>query len=144
MKQIILLFAIMTVLSCKSEVLPEVLHETYDFSIQLPKGWKHEKLQGIDSRIGIFTNHKETLSYDFGWYTRGFDSEFGQNPEYIIQKVTVDKRPGQFLYPKNNKNGTTGILLQVDEYNSLTIRAKTKSSQNYYWDIFKTIKFTEK
>lgn len=137
--------------SCKSDApetsnenTPITSHELTDFFIKLPDGWKHEKRQGTDSQIGIFTNQIDTLTYDFGWYTHGFDFVFGNNPEYSIQKVTIDKKPGQFLFPKNNLKGTTGIFLQVDQYNTLTISAKVKNSKNHYWSIFETITFTKK
>jgi hypothetical protein len=135
------LLLILLMFGCKSEITPKVSHETYDFSIGLPEGWIHEKLQGIDSRIGIFTNKKDTLYYDFGWYTNGFDFEFGKDPEYTIQKIRIDKRQGQFLYPKNNQKGAVGVFLQVDKSNTLTIIGNSKNSREYYWDIFNTIVF---
>jgi hypothetical protein len=137
------LLLVILMFGCKSEITPKNSHETSDFFIDLPEGWTHEKRQGIDSRIGVFTNNKQTLSYDFGWYTSGFDLRYGNNSDYSIQNILIDQKPGQFLYPKNKLKGNVGIFLQVDEYNTLTIIGEAKSSKNFYWDIFNTIVFKE-
>ena len=141
MKKLLIILTLFTsLISCQSAIFPEVLHETPNFAITLPTGWKHEKLQGTDSIIGIFTNQIDTLRYDYGRYTNGFDYEFGDNSEYSITPIQIHSRKGQWLIPSRNKPGITGVFLRVEEHKTLTITGRVNNPKEY-WAIFNTIRF---
>ena len=149
MKHLFILLFVFFILSCGQNNTPEpeasLSKETVaSFNIELPAGWKHVKLQGIDSRIGFFTNETDSLYYDFGRFTRGFEFFYGNNPAYTIKKIVIHKKPGQWLYPRKNEEGITGVFLQADSVNTLTITGKSKNINSYYWNIFRTITFVKK
>ena len=153
MKRLFTLLSLFFILACNQNNTPEPEEEettglpkrtVTHFNIELPAGWKHVKQQGIDSSVGFFTDETDSLYYDFGWYTHGFERHYGDNTDYIIEKIVIHEKPGQWLYPHKSGEGIVGVFLQADSLNTLTISGRSKNANNYYWNIFRTITFVEK
>lgn len=144
MKRMLTFLSLFFILGCSEKYTLEPAGTVSNFNIELPVGWKHIKTQGDDSKVGFFTDGTDSLYYDFGMFTNGFTFFYGNDPEYAIKKIIIDKKPGQWLYPHKSGDGITGVFLRADSVNTLTITARSKNSNSYYLNIFRTIKFVRK
>jgi len=63
------------------------------FTIKAP-GWRKFELQGIDSYVGGLTNGKDSLTFDYGWYS---------------QHIEIKNYPG-CLYGVDTINGLTAVI----------------------------------
>lgn len=54
-------------------------YRTIDFgqsSLEVPDKWRQFSQQGYDSKTGGITNGRDTLLYDYSWYSYDFKNEY--------------------------------------------------------------------
>jgi len=86
------------------------------FSVELPRGWEWEKLQGIDTLVGKLTNGQIEVYYDYGNLAT---QDYPHNPEYTTEEILVD--------------GQTALIVRpVSEDSQLTIGAYYQSQDDHY------------
>ncbi|MGO3707037.1 MAG: hypothetical protein ACTJGD_06130 [Mesonia hippocampi] len=75
------------------------------FSIYIPENWKKIEYNGMDSYVGGITNGKDSLTFDYGWYSYNFSDEDREKQLFTtdtvngkIALITKRKRKG------NNRN----------------------------------------
>jgi hypothetical protein len=81
------------------------------FTLQAPPGWKKFIERGVDSYIGGLTNGKDTLEFDYGWYSEelkptDFDST------HLFASDTIDGFPAIIAIPK--KDSLVEVELSMD------------------------------
>ena len=116
-RQIIVLIASLTVLSCNDEVEQKTL-DVDKFTIIIPSSWNLEEVQGYDSFVRqIRINEQEKISIDLGWYSSNLNVD---NSTHDIITKTIDSKDAKIVKPRNFLKGTTGVY-----FDSLDIQ-KTK------------------
>jgi hypothetical protein len=105
--------------------------------VTVPENWKKVVKQGIDSEVGELTNGKETLQYDYGWYTYRFDQETAA--DYHRTTTTLDGHPALLVRPKQKGKGVIGVLIQVDSLNRFALLGKDIKNEKQILNIFHSI-----
>lgn len=108
------------------------------FKLKAPPEWKKLKMQGFDSYVGGLTNGKDTLTFDYGWYSPHVELDSsGSYQEDTINGLTAvigisgykDKQAiAVEIYLKDKKNK---FFIGGDNLSDLPVALK----------IFKTIHF---
>lgn len=101
----------------ETESMTDFENTDQPFSIELPEQWEHTQLQGIDSRIGEFTDGEITITYDYGWYS-GFPVT-EDNPRYsgyTVEEFDVleDRVAIQILYPESSAGSIAVLVSPLD------------------------------
>nr|WP_295867600.1 cytochrome c [uncultured Chitinophaga sp.] len=74
MKYILCLLLLCLLFACHTATRPDWKTIDYGpFKLKSPPEWKQVKLHGIDSYVGGLTNGKDTLTFDYGWYSPHVD-----------------------------------------------------------------------
>jgi hypothetical protein len=81
------------------------------FNVKAPPGWKKFQLQGIDSYVGGLSNGKDSLEFDYGWYS--FELT-GREPDstHLFASDTIDGFSAIIAIPK--KEGLAPVELSMD------------------------------
>lgn len=118
MRILVIIIIVIVTVSCKSK--PSNDWQTLDFGafkLKTPKGWSIVKEQGIDSYAGGLTNGKDSLFFDYGWYSAEID----------------DREHERHLYAQDTINGLIGILqipkVEGDGYIVMSIPHVTKENK---------------
>ena len=115
-----------------------------DFIIELPANWKFVRLDGIDSYVGLFTNERDSIEFDYGWYSGEFH---GDSAKTLLSHEVIDHRDAVLAtgasapFPKAlyidsvNGSGFTQNALSMYQVSSKEI------NQEKIIRIFKSVKF---
>src|SRR4249919_1713797 len=97
-----------------------------DFKLQTPVGWKIIKQQGIDSYIGGLTNGRDTLEFDYGWYTQ----EIGEEDPNLHKfgQVTINGLTASIVIPSKPGEGYIGMYMPTNDNDKFGIRGHNISS----------------
>jgi hypothetical protein len=102
----LLAFALLPLASCDdNSERPDIDFE--EFTLKVPENWRHETLQGYDSKVAKFvTQRGEDITYDLGlWsYSLSVDSD-----THYITLTTIDGKDAKIVRPKKSGQGTTGV-----------------------------------
>lgn len=60
-----------------------------DFIIEMPANWKFVRRIGIDSYVGLFTNERDSIEIDYGWYGGKFS---GDSARTMLSDEIIDHR----------------------------------------------------
>lgn len=113
-----------------------------DFSIYIPENWEKIEYDGIDSYVGRITNGKDSLTFDYGWYSYDFSYEDGE--KQLFATDTVNGKIALITKPKESGNGTIGIYIKkAYKKNRFNLIGKNISNEDLIFDIFKSIKFKD-
>ena len=142
MKKLIILICLIALHSCKEgRVVDNTLSRTIDlpgFTIRASPDWKTYIRQGTDSQVGIITNERDTLYYDFGWYSYSFGDI--TTATHSKKNIIVDGRTALVVKPKNPGNGVIGFYAKIDGMNRLSLTGRSKNEAEIL-SIFESIKF---
>ncbi len=154
-----LLFIIILTLSltaCKKETKtndpePELIIEPNTkalvfntFTIRVPDEWSSYELQGIDSYVGgIATGTKDSIRFDYGWYSNSLDVEVSN---HTITYTTINSKKAKIVQPVNNGLGTTGVYFEKTDntnMNRLQISGQNLNAdtQKKFLTAIRTIRF---
>ncbi|MEL6561924.1 MAG: cytochrome c [Bacteroidota bacterium] len=93
------------------------------FRVTTPQNYRYIKKQGIDSYVGLIASKRDTIYFDYGWYSNGINRY-----EMINRKDTINGAPAiikvdngrikgvNFAYIK----GESGLSLYCNTWDSLT------------------------
>lgn len=109
------------------------------FTLILPPGWGKLSLQGIDSQVGGITNGRDTLLYDYGWYSYDFRQETAATHERTT--LSIDGKPTLLVEPKQPGKGLTGIYVEVDASNKFTLYGQNLKDQTTATQIMRSVRF---
>lgn len=94
MKLLSIIIIVYLTVSCKTRTDSWQTLDFRAFKLKTPRGWSIVEAQGYDSYVGGLTNGRDTLSFDYGWYTAEIDET-----EYKSH-----------LYAQDTINGLTAVL----------------------------------
>ena len=116
---ILLAFFILTALSCNDKFEGDKLLTFSSFSLKTPSNWYKFDLQGYDSQIGGITNRRDSLLYDFGWYSNNL-STFTSDT-HLRTTALIDGYDALIVQPLDAGKGLIGLTVQVDNMNRFTL-----------------------
>ena len=130
--------------SCKkSEINSEEKNFEFGaFKITIPSNWEKIKFKGIDSYVGGITNGKDSLTFDYGWYS--YDFKYESNKTQLFGTDTINGKIALFTKPKNAGKGTIGIYIEkAYKNNRFNLIGKNIANEKEIFEIFKSIKFKD-
>lgn len=113
------------------------------FKLTTPNTWKIVKFKGIDSYVGGLTNGKDTLFFDYGWYSPNV-----VDTDFKTHKLAVDTVNGllaDIVIPNEDGKGSIGMSIShfKDEQDKFFIGGTNISGTDTILQIFKSLKFPE-
>ncbi len=141
MKNLISLLFLLNALlitSCKDDFKDSKVVDFETFQMDLPANWNQFTQIGYDSRVGGITNGKDTLTYDFGWYSYDFRNE--TTATHTRTETTIDGHDALIVRPKKKGKGIIGVFVQVDSLGKFTMSGVSKNESTIL-KIFNSIKF---
>lgn len=113
-----------------------------EFTLTLPAKWEKFKVRGIDSQVGGITNYTDSVYYDYGWYSSGFDFEDASVHNY--SQDVVDNRNALIIRPIEPGSGTLGIIIKdALNGNKLNLIGHNIKNEKEVIEIFKSIDFQD-
>ena len=138
--RLISILLILTV-SCKTKTADWQTLDFGSFKLKTPSGWNEIERKGIDSYVGELTNGKDTLSFDYGWYSPDIGDEdpkkhkFGQDTiNGLIARLAIPITPG---------DGYIKMYIPVNRDNKFSISGHNIQNTDTILKIFKSIVFKE-
>lgn len=137
------LFSILFILlaSCKTKTSSWQTLDFGSFKLTTPQDWKIFKEKGIDSYVGGLTNKKDSLWFDYGWYSPDIGDEdpkmhkFGQDTiNGLIARLAIPITPG---------DGYIRMYIPVNREDKFSISGHNIQSTDTILKIFKSIVFEE-
>lgn len=141
MKSIARLFLLTSSLfstGCHDEFADSQVIDFGPFQVQAPSHWKEFSSVGFDSQVGGLTNKKDTLKYDYGWYSYNFSNE--TTATHIRTETRVNGRDALIVKPKEKGKGLIGIFIEVNEQHKLSIYGTSKEEKTIL-RILESVKF---
>jgi hypothetical protein len=110
------------------------------FKLKTPKGWEILKEQGIDSYYGGLTNGKDSLWFDYGWYSVELSGE--DTFKHRFAKDTVNGFPARITKPDISGKGYISMFIpKVTEKDKFTIWGANVKETEVVLKIYKSIIF---
>lgn len=117
MKQPVFLL-LLACLGCSNSTEPKVL-DFGKFTLTTPATWRSFSAQGYDSMVGGVANGRDTLRFDYGWYSYQFQKE--TTATHRRHGLKIDGRDALVVQPLQRGRGILGIYVQVDALNRFTL-----------------------
>lgn len=113
------------------------------FKLATPHNWKIIKEKGIDSYVGGLTNGKDTLFFDYGWYSPTVGDE-----DPLKHKLAIDTVNGliaNIVIPNTDGDGQIAMSISQfkDEKDKFIIGGTNINGTDTILKIFKSLKFPE-
>jgi hypothetical protein len=109
------------------------------FKLKTPGNWYKFKLQGIDSYVGGITNGRDSLLFDYGWYSPQVGDE--DPTTHLFARDTVNGLTADIVVPAKERFGYIGMFVKVDRQNKFSIMGRNVSSTDTVLAIFKSAVF---
>jgi hypothetical protein len=113
------------------------------FKLTTPHNWTIIKEKGIDSYVGGLTNGKDTLFFDYGWYSPSVGDEDPMKHKLALD--TVNGLVANIVIP--NKDGDGQIAMSIsqfkDEQDKFIIGGTNINGTDTILKIFKSLRFPE-
>jgi hypothetical protein len=113
MKPRLILIFVILISSCTTETTGWRTLDFGAFKIKSPQGWTKFKEQGIDSYVGGLTNGRDSLWFDYGWYSAEIDDEDASN--HLYAQDTINGLVATIQVPKIEGHGI--IMLNITHVN---------------------------
>lgn len=142
MKMSLYLLAILLfwVLACKTEIQNNQILDFGVFKLTTPAGWKIVKKQGIDSYYGGLTNGKDSLWFDYGWYSSELDDE--TTFKHHFAEDTVNGLEAMVMKPDTNGKGYISMHIPIVKgRDKFTIWGENIKETEVILKIYKSIVF---
>lgn len=126
--------------SCKTKTNEWQTLDFGVFKLRTPQGWTILKEQGTDSYCGGLTNGKDTLWFDYGWYSVDLSGE--DSFKHRFAKDTVNGFPARIMKPDTIGKGYTSMYIpHVTEKNKFTIWGANVQETEVVLKIYKSLVF---
>lgn len=109
------------------------------FTLTVPGTWRSFSAQGIDSMAGGVTNGRDTLHYDYGWYSYRFQKETPAT--HRRQNLTIGNRDALLVQPLQPNRGVLGVYVQVDTLNRFTLWGQNLRDEEIALAICRSVAF---
>ena len=126
--------------SCKTNTSEWKTLDFGVFKLKTPQGWTILKEQGIDSYFGGLTNGKDSLWFDYGWYSVDLSGENSYKQHFA--KDTVNGFPARIMKPDTAGKGYISMFIpKVTDKNKFTIWGTNIQETDIILKIYKSIIF---
>jgi hypothetical protein len=126
--------------SCKTKTSGWQTLDFGVFKLKTPQGWSILKERGIDSYVGGLTNGKDSLWFDYGWYSVDLGGE--DSCKHHFAKDTVNGFPARIMKPDTVGKGYTSMFIpKVTEKDKFTIWGTNVQETEVVLKIYKSIVF---
>jgi hypothetical protein len=132
---------IMMVVSCKTEKGQWQTLDFKAFQLKAPAGWRIVKAEGIDSYVGGLTNGKDSLWFDYGWYSPEVGEEDPSKHQFA--RDTINGLIADLVTPINPGDGNIGMYIPINKDDKFSIVGYNIRSTDTILKIFKSIVFEE-
>jgi hypothetical protein len=109
MKLLSLTIITLLFVSCQTKIEDWQTLEFKAFKLKTPMGWSIIEAQGYDSYVGGLTNGRDTLSFDYGWYTAEIDES--ENERHLYAQDTVNGFTAVLKVPKTDGKGSIVMFI---------------------------------
>lgn len=116
------------------------LYTTIDleqFKIRTPKDLKNITQQEYDSKVGMISNGKGELSYDYGWHSYNFDNETSDT--HTRTNTTIDGKEALIVQPKKKGDGIIGVYIEGDEQTKFNLYGESIKVEETVLKIFHSV-----
>jgi len=137
---LISIFLILT-LSCKTKTSDWQTLDFGAFKMKTPQGWAVFKEKGIDSYIGGLTNKKDSLWFDYGWYSQDIGDE--DPKKHKFGQDTINGLTARIVIPIIPGDGYIRMYIPVNGDDKFSISGHNIQSTDTILKIFKSIVFKE-
>lgn len=149
MKYDFIILSLLTLLACNSKpVRPPYSStgsQTLDFgpfTLKAP-GWRKFTEQGIDSYVGGLTNGKDSLTFDYGWYSQDIETTAYSQSLYGLD--TINGLEVLIKIPKIPGNGEIAMSIEnAGGGNKFYISGRDIPETQTILDIFQSIYFRQR
>lgn len=134
------LFLLLTLTACREKEATELKSLDFGaFQLNAPDTWRAFSRQGIDSKVGGLTDGRDTLVYDYGWYSYDLRQQTGATHQRIT--TTLDGRAALFVRPLQPGKGLVGVYVKVDESNRFNLLGNNLQDEETAVRIFSSVTF---
>lgn len=135
---IILLLGIALMQFCKDDFGDDKILEFDHFELRAPSNWHKIEETGYDSYVGAISNNRDTLHFDYGWYSYDFRNESTET--HFRSVLNIDGFDALLVRPKVPGKGLIGVYIDMkgkQKFNMYGI----SGNEAAVIDIFRSIKF---
>ena len=125
--------------SCQKDELENKVLTFEKFRVAVPVTWNSFSNQGYDSEVGMLSNGKDELVFDYGWFAYNFNNETAAT--HTRTTTTIAGKPALIVQPKEKGKGLTGIYIMVDDQNKLTLYGQDIMDESTVLNIFTSVRF---
>lgn len=122
---------------------PWIILDFGGFKLNTPADWTIIKLKGIDSYVGGLTNGRDTLIFDYGWYSPTIEAE--DTAKYKMAIDTVNGLLAAIVIPRVDGKGIIAMSISNfnDKNNRFYIGGGNIKNTELILRIFKSLRFPE-
>ena len=110
------------------------------FKISVPHDWETYKLKGIDSYVGGLTNGKDSLEFDYGWYSAEVGDEDSET--HLFAQDTINGIFATIVIPKVDREGCVRMSMKVTKKNKFSIGGCKIKNTDTILKMFKSVVFS--
>lgn len=126
-------------ISCQKDELENKILNLEKFQVAVPANWNSFSDQGYDSEVGMLSDGKDELVFDYGWFAYNFNYETAAT--HTRTTTTIAGKPALIVQPKEKGKGLTGIYIMVDDQNKLTLYGQDITNESVVLKIFNSVRF---
>ena len=141
MRTSLILILLILTFSCKRKNDNWQTLDFGSFNLKTPSDWSEIERKGIDSYVGGLTNGKDTLSFDYGWYSPDIGNEDPKKHKFghdtingLIARIAIPVTPGV---------GYIRMYIPVNRKDKFSISGHNIQSTDTILKIFKSIVFKD-
>ncbi len=140
MRAQVLTILILLAISCKTKTNKWQTLDFGDFKISAPPDWTKYKKQGIDSYVGGLTNGKDSLWFDFGWYSAEIKDD--EAAKHLYGQDTINGLIGIIQIPKTDGKGSIRLSIpKVSDKDKFNLGGYNIEGTEIILKIFKSVTF---
>jgi hypothetical protein len=138
--RLISILLILTI-SCKSNTAEWQTLDFGTFKLKTPQGWKEFEQEGIDSYVGGLTNGKDSLYFDYGWYSPDIGNE--DPKKHLFGQDTINGLVARIAIPIKAGDGYVRMFMPVNRQDKFSISGYNIYETDTILKIYKSIVFKE-
>jgi Cytochrome c len=128
--------------SCKTKTNDLQTLDFKAFQLKTPPGWTIFKEKGIDSYVGGLTNGKDSMWFDYGWYSAEIDED--ESTKHLYGQDTISGLIGIIQIPKTDGQGSIRLSIpHVNDKDKFNLGGYNIKGTVTILKIFKSIVFKE-
>ena len=141
MTQCLISILLILTISCKTKTSEWQTLDFGSFKLKTPHGWREFERNGIDSYVGGLTNGKDTLYFDYGWYSPEIGDE--DPKKHKFGQDTINGLVARLAIPITSGDGYISLFIPVNKKDKFSITGYNIPQTDTILKIYKSIVFEE-